>query len=106
MPGERPEWWPPRIGGHALRRYQEHYPGATVRDALWDLTQGREIDPELIATLTCAPGRANGRSIYVAGRERFGVWVLERSLANAETYAWTIVTYLRFSEQQRAFLEG
>ena len=105
MPGERPEWWPPRIGGHALRRFQVHYPGASVRDALWDLTQGREVAAELVAVITCAPSRARSPSLYIAGRERCGVWVLERSFEGAETYPWTVVTYLRFSEQQRVFLE-
>lgn len=104
--GERPAWWPPRVGSHALQRYREQYPEATTRDVLWDTAHGRDVSPELVAALTCAPSRAKGTARFVAGRERRGVYVLEPSIENAELYAWTIVTYLRFSESQRAFLEG
>lgn len=100
MSVERPYWWPPRVGRHALYRYREHYPGATYADVLWDLTSARAVDADLVAALTCAPRRASGATLYLTGRDRVGVFALEPGRTD-----YTVVTYLRFSESQRAFLE-
>lgn len=102
-----PDWWDYLVDKiavthHALSRYQEHNHAATKTDILWDVAGSIEADHDTIMPLIGRGPTHHADSIYLINRERAGVFILCTSAERGPC----IITYLRFSDTSRKFVEN
>lgn len=93
------------VSGHARERVAEHY---DVRSA-WAVCElidaATEIEPDLArAILQRRQSREPRLDRYFLAADRRGMFVLAPSWIEGSAFAYTLVTYLRFSESQTAAL--
>lgn len=93
------------VSGHARERVAEHH---DVRSA-WAVCElidaATEIEHDLArAILQRRTLREPGRDRYLLAADRRGMFVVAPSWVEGSAFAYTLVTYLRFSEGQTAAL--
>lgn len=89
------------VSGHARERVAEHH---DVRSA-WAVCElidaATEIEPDLACTiLQRRQPRGPGRDRYFLAADRRGLFVIAPSWIEGSAFAYTLVTYLRFSPSQ------
>ena len=86
---------------HAIERYQEHFPVATIGDIRLAIGLGLLLENRTAAFLLGRSGkRVNQDDRYVLLLHGRGLFILTQRTAGT----WAVVTYARFEESQVSFV--
>lgn len=81
------------LSSHAVERFREHHPLATVQEVITAITQASECTGDAVMRLIGRWTNPHARYRYVARQPRAGMFVLQpRTDSRA---LWTVTTYLR-----------
>jgi hypothetical protein len=86
---------------HAVERYREHFPVASIGDVRLAIGLGMSLESQTAAFLLGRSGRrVNRDDRYVLPLHGQGLFILTRRTAGT----WSVVTYARFEQSQQAFV--